>query len=89
MCSSLCPCPRFVGPGHRDVLPSLGEEGHQGDTSLCACPLCPLSGIVQSDPLVPMDRTLIPSPPSRPKNPVFDDEEKSKVRDIQPVVSSD
>jgi hypothetical protein len=27
-----------------------------------------------------MDRTLIPSPPPRPKNPVFDDEEKSKVK---------
>lgn len=27
-----------------------------------------------------MDRTLIPSPPPRPKNPVFDDEEKSKVQ---------
>ncbi|KAM6403419.1 ADP-ribosylation factor-binding protein GGA3 isoform 1-T1 [Rhynochetos jubatus] len=25
------------------------------------------------------DRTLIPSPPPRPKNPVFDDEEKSKL----------
>lgn len=37
-------------------------------------------GIVQSDPLIPMDRTLIPSPPPRPKNPVFDDEEKSKVQ---------
>ncbi|XP_004394404.1 PREDICTED: ADP-ribosylation factor-binding protein GGA3 isoform X2 [Odobenus rosmarus divergens] len=36
-------------------------------------------GIVQSDPLVPVDRTLIPSPPPRPKNPVFDDEEKSKL----------
>ncbi|XP_076791590.1 ADP-ribosylation factor-binding protein GGA3 isoform X4 [Arvicanthis niloticus] len=36
-------------------------------------------GIVQSDPPVPMDRTLIPSPPPRPKNPVFDDEEKSKL----------
>ncbi|KAB0400731.1 hypothetical protein E2I00_008358, partial [Balaenoptera physalus] len=36
-------------------------------------------GIVQSDPLIPMDRTLIPSPPPRPKNPVFDDEEKSKL----------
>uniref|UniRef100_A0A452TTA8 Golgi associated, gamma adaptin ear containing, ARF binding protein 3 n=1 Tax=Ursus maritimus TaxID=29073 RepID=A0A452TTA8_URSMA len=35
-------------------------------------------GIVQSDPLIPVDRTLIPSPPPRPKNPVFDDEEKSK-----------
>lgn len=36
-------------------------------------------GIVQSDPLIPVDRTLIPSPPPRPKNPVFDDEEKSKL----------
>uniref|UniRef100_A0A8C5NWQ9 Golgi associated, gamma adaptin ear containing, ARF binding protein 3 n=1 Tax=Jaculus jaculus TaxID=51337 RepID=A0A8C5NWQ9_JACJA len=36
-------------------------------------------GIVQLDPAVPMDRTLIPSPPPRPKNPVFDDEEKSKL----------
>lgn len=36
-------------------------------------------GIVQSDPPIPMDRTLIPSPPPRPKNPVFDDEEKSKL----------
>ncbi|XP_077019914.1 ADP-ribosylation factor-binding protein GGA3 isoform X2 [Tamandua tetradactyla] len=36
-------------------------------------------GIVQSDPPVPADRTLIPSPPPRPKNPVFDDEEKSKL----------
>ncbi|XP_015418780.1 PREDICTED: ADP-ribosylation factor-binding protein GGA3 isoform X2 [Myotis davidii] len=36
-------------------------------------------GIVQSDPLIPVDRTLIPSPPPRPKNPVFDDEEKSQL----------
>ncbi|KAK2112036.1 gamma adaptin ear containing, arf binding protein [Saguinus oedipus] len=36
-------------------------------------------GIVQSDPPIPMDRMLIPSPPPRPKNPVFDDEEKSKL----------
>ncbi|XP_069510920.1 ADP-ribosylation factor-binding protein GGA3 isoform X2 [Ambystoma mexicanum] len=36
-------------------------------------------GIVQSDPVIPVDRTLIPSPPARPKNPVFDDEEKSKL----------
>ncbi|XP_070596044.1 ADP-ribosylation factor-binding protein GGA3 isoform X2 [Erythrolamprus reginae] len=35
-------------------------------------------GIVLSDPVIPMEKTLIPSPPSRPKNPVFDDEEKSK-----------
>ncbi|XP_020661956.3 ADP-ribosylation factor-binding protein GGA3 isoform X1 [Pogona vitticeps] len=36
-------------------------------------------GIVLSDPVIPVDRTLIPSPPPRPKNPVFDDEEKSKL----------
>lgn len=43
---------------------------------------------MQSDPLIPVDRTLIPSPPPRPKNPVFDDEEKSKVKCIQPAESS-
>jgi len=31
------------------------------------------------DPVIPVDKILIPSPPARPKNPVFDDEEKSKV----------
>ncbi|NXB29602.1 GGA3 protein, partial [Eulacestoma nigropectus] len=36
-------------------------------------------GIVMFDPMIPADRTLIPSPPPRPKNPVFDDEEKSKL----------
>ncbi|XP_069728834.1 ADP-ribosylation factor-binding protein GGA3 isoform X4 [Phaenicophaeus curvirostris] len=36
-------------------------------------------GIVMFDPAIPADRTLIPSPPPRPKNPVFDDEEKSKL----------
>ncbi|NXI11296.1 GGA3 protein, partial [Irena cyanogastra] len=36
-------------------------------------------GIVTFDPAIPADRTLIPSPPPRPKNPVFDDEEKSKL----------
>uniref|UniRef100_A0A8B9CJN3 Golgi associated, gamma adaptin ear containing, ARF binding protein 3 n=1 Tax=Anser brachyrhynchus TaxID=132585 RepID=A0A8B9CJN3_9AVES len=35
-------------------------------------------GIVMFDPVIPVDKTLIPSPPPRPKNPVFDDEEKSK-----------
>lgn len=33
-----------------------------------------------SDPVIPAESTLIPSPPARPKNPVFDDEEKSKVK---------
>ncbi|KAM4691496.1 ADP-ribosylation factor-binding protein GGA3 [Rhinophrynus dorsalis] len=36
-------------------------------------------GIVLSDPLIPVDHTLIPSPPARPKNPIFDDEERSKL----------
>ncbi|XP_061472122.1 ADP-ribosylation factor-binding protein GGA3 isoform X1 [Rhineura floridana] len=36
-------------------------------------------GIVLGDPVIPVERTLIPSPPPRPKNPVFDDEEKSKL----------
>ncbi|XP_063057855.1 ADP-ribosylation factor-binding protein GGA3a [Engraulis encrasicolus] len=35
-------------------------------------------GIVTVDPDVPVDRTLMPSPPVRPKNPVFENEEKSK-----------
>lgn len=37
------------------------------------------AGIVTVDPDVPVDKTLIPSPPTRPKNPVFENEEKSKV----------
>ncbi|KAM8946182.1 ADP-ribosylation factor-binding protein GGA3 [Pelodytes ibericus] len=36
-------------------------------------------GIVLSDPLIPVDHTLIPSPPIRPKNPIFEDEERSKL----------
>ncbi|XP_067228827.1 ADP-ribosylation factor-binding protein GGA3a isoform X2 [Chanodichthys erythropterus] len=35
-----------------------------------------LLGIVTEDPEVPVDKTLVPSP--KPKNPVFDNEEKSK-----------
>lgn len=55
----------------------LSEEGHP--SLIYTLSLVSPSGIVQSDPLVPVDRTLIPSPPPRPKNPVFDDEEKSKL----------
>uniref|UniRef100_A0A671K4F8 ADP-ribosylation factor-binding protein GGA3-like n=1 Tax=Sinocyclocheilus anshuiensis TaxID=1608454 RepID=A0A671K4F8_9TELE len=33
-------------------------------------------GIVAEDPVVPVDKTLVPS--TKPKNPVFDNEEKSK-----------
>ncbi|XP_037545793.1 ADP-ribosylation factor-binding protein GGA3a [Nematolebias whitei] len=35
-------------------------------------------GIVVADPDISLDATLIPSPSPRPKNPVFDDEKKSK-----------
>ncbi|XP_076871518.1 ADP-ribosylation factor-binding protein GGA3a isoform X2 [Brachyhypopomus gauderio] len=35
-------------------------------------------GIVTSDPEIPADQTLIAFPPERPRNPVFDNEEKSK-----------
>uniref|UniRef100_A0A8C8G804 Golgi associated, gamma adaptin ear containing, ARF binding protein 3a n=1 Tax=Oncorhynchus tshawytscha TaxID=74940 RepID=A0A8C8G804_ONCTS len=35
-------------------------------------------GIVTVDPELPLDKTLMPSPSSRPKNPVFENEEKSK-----------
>lgn len=72
--SLLVPAP--TGPDHRDVSPGCEQTLY----------LCHLSGIVQSDPLIPVDRTLIPSPPPRPKNPVFDDEEKSKVKCIRPAV---
>nr|XP_040042157.1 ADP-ribosylation factor-binding protein GGA3a [Gasterosteus aculeatus aculeatus] len=35
-------------------------------------------GIVLTDPEVPLDATFIPSPSPQPKNPLFDDEKKSK-----------
>ncbi|XP_042198390.1 ADP-ribosylation factor-binding protein GGA3 isoform X1 [Callorhinchus milii] len=36
-------------------------------------------GILQHDPQIPVDKTLVPSPPTRPKNAVFEDDEKSKL----------
>lgn len=36
-------------------------------------------GIVKSDPKLP-DDAILPLPPPRPKNVIFEDEEKSKVR---------
>ncbi|XP_072098854.1 ADP-ribosylation factor-binding protein GGA3 isoform X1 [Mobula birostris] len=36
-------------------------------------------GILQQDPQIPIDKTLIPSPTTRPKNTVFEDDEKSKL----------
>lgn len=37
------------------------------------------TGLVTRDPELPPDRTLIPSPPTRPKHPVFDNEDMGKV----------
>lgn len=42
------------------------------------------SGLVTCDPELPLDRTLIPSPPTRPKHPVFDNEDMGKVRTPTP-----
>ncbi|XP_041634268.1 ADP-ribosylation factor-binding protein GGA3 [Cheilinus undulatus] len=36
-------------------------------------------GLITSDPELPLDRTLIPSPPTRPKHPVFDNEDMGKL----------
>ncbi|XP_054615097.1 ADP-ribosylation factor-binding protein GGA3 [Dunckerocampus dactyliophorus] len=36
-------------------------------------------GLVARDPELPLDRTLIPSPPARPKHPVFDNEDMGKL----------
>lgn len=48
--------------------------------SSCKIAPCLFLGIVLADPEIPLDATLIPSPSPQPKNPVFDDEKKSKVR---------
>ncbi|KAK1785650.1 hypothetical protein P4O66_018999, partial [Electrophorus voltai] len=36
-------------------------------------------GLISSDPELTADKALIPSPPSRPKNPVFDNEDMGKL----------
>ncbi|GAA6229576.1 ADP-ribosylation factor-binding protein GGA3 [Lates japonicus] len=36
-------------------------------------------GLVMRDPELPLDKTLIPSPPTRPKHPVFDNEDMGKL----------
>uniref|UniRef100_A0A672Z7W9 Golgi associated, gamma adaptin ear containing, ARF binding protein 3b n=1 Tax=Sphaeramia orbicularis TaxID=375764 RepID=A0A672Z7W9_9TELE len=36
-------------------------------------------GLVTRDPELPLDRTLMPSPPTRPKHPVFDNEDMGKL----------
>ncbi|XP_029013817.1 ADP-ribosylation factor-binding protein GGA3 [Betta splendens] len=36
-------------------------------------------GLVMHDPELPLDRTLIPSPPTRPKHPVFENEDMGKL----------
>ncbi|XP_056144613.1 ADP-ribosylation factor-binding protein GGA3 [Lampris incognitus] len=36
-------------------------------------------GLVTRDPELPLDKTLVPSPPTRPKNPVFENEDMGKL----------
>ncbi|CAL8305620.1 unnamed protein product [Merluccius merluccius] len=36
-------------------------------------------GLVTTDPKLPLDKTLVPSPPTRPKNPVFENEDMGKL----------
>ncbi|XP_040919324.1 ADP-ribosylation factor-binding protein GGA3 isoform X1 [Toxotes jaculatrix] len=36
-------------------------------------------GLVTNDPELPLDKTLVPSPPTRPKHPVFDNEDMGKL----------
>lgn len=50
----------------------------QRTLAVCCCFL----GIVLADPEIPRDATLTAPPSPQPKNPVFDDERKSKVRVI-------
>ncbi|TDH02847.1 hypothetical protein EPR50_G00156660 [Perca flavescens] len=38
-----------------------------------------VQGLVKQDPELPLDKTLIPSPPTRPKHPVFDNEDMGKL----------
>lgn len=63
----------------------------RGDSWCCLCEiiqgfqinvtLLDFEGLVMHDPEIPLDRTLIPSPPTRPKHPVFDNEDMGKVTD--------
>lgn len=46
-------------------------------TGTCSSSLCP-SGIIKQDPELSADK-LLNLPPPRPKNAIFEDEEKSKV----------
>ncbi|XP_051994520.1 ADP-ribosylation factor-binding protein GGA3-like [Xyrauchen texanus] len=38
-----------------------------------------MQGLIRSDPELTADKTLAPSPPTRPKNPVFDNEDMGKL----------
>ncbi|XP_047435313.1 ADP-ribosylation factor-binding protein GGA3a isoform X2 [Mugil cephalus] len=53
---------------------SLPDEAKIGE----AYQMLKSQGIVLADPEISLDATLIPSPSPRPKNPVFDDEKRSK-----------
>lgn len=53
--------------------------GHLHERKGLIQPFILSQGLVARDPELPLDRTLIPSPPTRPKHPVFDNEDMGKV----------
>lgn len=57
----------------------MSMTGHLHEQKWLIQPFILLQGLVARDPELPLDRTLIPSPPTRPKHPVFDNEDMGKV----------
>lgn len=56
-------------------------KDHLRERKLTIQPFLLSQGLVARDPELPLDRTLIPSPPTRPKHPVFDNEDMGKVKE--------
>lgn len=69
-----------------------GREEHSHNNLILILiinPKCiPLVGLVTQDPELPLDMTLIPSPPTRPKHPVFDNEDMGKVRKSEKIMNN-
>lgn len=63
--------------------------GNVYEIELIIQPSLLLLGLVSRDPELPLDRTLIPSPPTRPKHPVFDNEDMGKVKESRRKTKSD
>lgn len=78
--------PKYLGDQVSDTVKSKVIEmlyswtvSLPNEAKICeAYQMLKTQGIVSADPEIPLDATFIQSPPPQPKNPVFDDEEKSK-----------